>query len=306
MRPPTNPELAPDNSSRVRLQLLVSHEHLLYRLAEAIDWARFEAELGSLYAEDVGRPGLPTRLMVGLHYLKYLFDESDESVVEKYVENPYWQFFCGRTYFEHELPCHPTSLVRWRWRLGAAGVEKLLTETLSTAKREQALRESEIRRVNVDTTVQEKAIAFPTDARLYHKARCALVRAARAAFINLRQSYARLGQQCAGAARALRPGPTDEAGTARNQAFTPVSGARHPRHPAQVSAARTRAQGAAGAERAHPPSAAARLAEALQRACARGRVHRQGQGAPAVRVRLQGGSSHHVKEQLGGRRRGRA
>ncbi len=195
MRPPTNPELAPDNSSRVRLQLLVSHEHLLYRLAEAIDWARFEAELGSLYAEDVGRPGLPTRLMVGLHYLKYLFDESDESVVEKYVENPYWQFFCGRTYFEHELPCHPTSLVRWRWRLGAAGVEKLLTETLSTAKREQALRESEIRRVNVDTTVQEKAIAFPTDARLYHKARCALVRAARAAFINLRQSYARLGQR---------------------------------------------------------------------------------------------------------------
>jgi transposase, IS5 family len=58
--------------------------------------------------------------MVGLHYLKCLFDESDESVVEKYVENPYWQFFCGRIYFEHELPCHPTSLVKWR-RLGAAG-----------------------------------------------------------------------------------------------------------------------------------------------------------------------------------------
>ena len=76
MRPPTNPELAPDDASRVRLALLVSHEHPLYRLAEAIDWARFEAELGPLYAEDVGRPGLPTRLMVGLHYLKYLFDES--------------------------------------------------------------------------------------------------------------------------------------------------------------------------------------------------------------------------------------
>lgn len=195
MRPPTNLEPASDDAARVRLALLVSHEHPLYRLAEAIDWSRFESELGPLYAEAVGRPGLPTRLMVGLHYLKYLFDESDESVVEKWVENPYWQLFCGRTYFEHELPCHPTSLVKWRRRLGAAGVEKLLTETLSTAKREQALGESEMKRVNVDTTVQEKAIAFPTDARLYHKARPALVRAARAASIPLRQTYVRLGKQ---------------------------------------------------------------------------------------------------------------
>lgn len=195
MRPPTDLEPAPDDASKVRLALIVSHEHPLYRLAEAIDWTRFEAELGPLYAEAVGRPGLPTRLMVGLHYLKYLFDESDESVVEKWVENPYWQFFCGRTYFEHELPCHPTSLVKWRHRLGAAGVEKLLTETLSTAKREQALGGSEVKRVNVDTTVQEKAIAFPTDARLYHKARRALVRAAQAADIPLRQTYVRLGKQ---------------------------------------------------------------------------------------------------------------
>jgi IS5 family transposase len=195
MRPPTDLEPAPHDSSRVLLALLVSHEHPLYRLAEAIDWESFEAELGPLYAEAVGRPGLPTRLMVGLHYLKYLFDESDESVVEKWVENPYWQFFCGRTYFEHELPCHPTSLVKWRHRLGAAGAEKLLTETLSTAKRERALGESEIKRVNVDTTVQEKAVAFPTDARLYHKARRALVRAARVAGIALRQTYVRLGRQ---------------------------------------------------------------------------------------------------------------
>jgi IS5 family transposase len=195
MRPPTSPELTPNDPSRVRLALIVSHEHPLYQLAEAIDWARFEAELGACYAETVGRPGLPTRLIVGLHYLKYLFDESDESVVEKYVENPYWQFFCGRTYFEHELPCHPTSLVKWRGRIGAAGMEKLLTETLSTAKREQALRDSEIKRVHVDTTVQEKAIAFPTDARLYHKARRSLVRAAQAALIDLRQTYVRLGKQ---------------------------------------------------------------------------------------------------------------
>jgi len=195
MRPPTTPEPAPNDAARVRLALLVSHEHPLYRLAEAIDWTRFESEFGPLYAEATGRPGLPTRLLVGLHYLKYLFDESDESVVEKFVENPYWQFFCGCTYFEHELPCHPTSLVKWRRRIGASGMEKLLTETLSTAKRERALKESEIRRVHVDTTVQEKAAAFPTDARLYHKARRALVRAAHDAGINLRQTYVRLGKQ---------------------------------------------------------------------------------------------------------------
>jgi IS5 family transposase len=195
MRPPKNTEPASDEAARVRLALIVSPEHPLSRLANAINWTRFEEEFGSLYAEAVGRPGLPTRLMVGLHYLKYLFDESDEMVVEKFVENPYWQFFCGCVYFEHELPCHPTSLVKWRRRIGTTGLEKLLTETLSTAKREQALRESEIKRVNVDTTVQEKAIAFPTDARLYHKARRALVRAANKAGISLRQTYVRLGKQ---------------------------------------------------------------------------------------------------------------
>lgn len=195
MRPPTITEQAAAGTARVPLAALLSHEHPLFQLAQAIDWTGFKTEFGALYAEGVGRPGLPTRLLVGLHYLKYLFDESDESVVEKFIENPYWQFFCGCEYFEHELPCHPTSLVKWRQRLGATGMEKLLTETLSTAKRERALKESEIKRVHVDTTVQEKAIAFPTDARLYHKARRALVRTARRAGIDLRQTYARLGKQ---------------------------------------------------------------------------------------------------------------
>src|SRR5437660_3976030 len=248
MRPPTNPEPALNDASKVRLQMIVSHEHPLYLLAAAHDWTRIQSELSPLYAEAFGRPGLPTRLMVGLHYLNYLFDESDESVVGKWVENPYWQFFCGRTYFEHELPCHPTSLVKWRHRLGAAGVEKLLTETLSTAKREQALRDSEIKRVNVDTTVQEKAIAFPTDARLYHKTRRALVRAARAADIPLRQTYVRLGQQALARQGRYCAGAADEAGAARDQAFTALSRAGHPRHPAQVPEACARAQVTAGAQ----------------------------------------------------------
>jgi IS5 family transposase len=167
----------------------------LYVLAEAIDWEFFEREFGELYVEQRGRPGLPMRLLVGLHYLKHLYDVSDERVVAGFVENPYWQYFCGEEFFEHELPCNPTSLVKWRQRIGPGGMEQLLAETLAAAQRQEVLKPSEIRRVNVDTTVQEKAIAFPTDARLYHKARCVLVREARRAGIALRQSYKRVGKR---------------------------------------------------------------------------------------------------------------
>ena len=178
-----------------RLSTLLDQSHPLYALAEAIDWEFFEREFGSLYVERKGRPGLPMRLLVGLHYLKHLYDVSDERVVAGFVENPYWQYFCGEEFFVHELPCDPTSLVKWRKRIGPGGMEKLLQETIAAAQRRQALKASEIRRVNVDTTVQEKAIAFPTDARLYHKARCVLVREAQRAGIDLRQSYKRVGKR---------------------------------------------------------------------------------------------------------------
>jgi hypothetical protein len=113
-------------------------------------------------------------LLVGLHYLKHAYNESDESVVEKRVEPPYWQYFYGYEYFQHKLPCHPTSSVKWRQRIKAKGVEKMLQEILSTAIRSEGLDTKYLLRVNVDTTVQEKAIAFPTDARLYEKA-CSVV-----------------------------------------------------------------------------------------------------------------------------------
>ena len=161
-----------------RLSTLLDQSHPLYVLAEAIKWEFFEQEFGALYVEQRGRPGLPMRLLVGLHYLKHLYDVSDERVVAGFVENPYWQYFCGEEFFVHELPCNPTSLVKWRQRIGPGGMEKLLQETIAAAQRQQALKPAELRRVNVDTTAQEKAIAFPTDARLYHKARCVLVREA--------------------------------------------------------------------------------------------------------------------------------
>lgn len=166
----------------------------LLKLAQALDWSYFEREFNKLSTTEAGRPLLPTRLLVGLHYLKALYDESDESVVGKWIENPYWQFFCGEQYFQHELPCHPTPLVKWRQRIGADGVEKLLKQVLQTAQQQPALKPADIKRVIVDTTVQEKAIAFPTHARLYDKARRALVQEARQQPFKLRQSYVRLGK----------------------------------------------------------------------------------------------------------------
>lgn len=180
---------------RSRLEQILNRKHPLYVLAGQIDWSYFEQEFGSLYVPNVGRPGLPIRLMVGLHYLKHAFNESDESVVERFLENPYWQYFCGGEYFEHELPLDPTSLVKWRQRVGEHGMEKLLRESIETAKRGKLLNRTHLRRVNVDTTVQEKAIAFPTDARLYHKMRKTLVSKAKERGIALRQSYERVGKR---------------------------------------------------------------------------------------------------------------
>ncbi|WP_349632327.1 IS5 family transposase [Desulfuromonas sp. CSMB_57] len=179
---------------RSRLDQILDRRHPLYLLANQIEWSVFDKKFGSLYAEK-GRPAKSTRLLVGLHYLKHAFDESDESVVARLLENPYWQYFCGFEYFIHRLPLDPSSMTRWRKRIGPKEMELLLSETLETAKRGGNLTEQHMERVNVDTTVQEKAIAYPTDGRLYHKARVLLVRAAKKRGIALRQSYLRLGKQ---------------------------------------------------------------------------------------------------------------
>jgi IS5 family transposase len=193
----------------VLLKDLLNSAHPLYRLAGVVNWGQFEQQFGKFYAE-MGRPALATRLVVGLHYLKYLYNVSDEVAVASWVENPYWQYFCGAEYFVHDFPCDPTSLVKWRQRVGVEGSEQMLKESLAAAQREAVLSPTEVKRVNVDTTVQEKAVAFPTDARLYHKARQALVRIAQRWNLKLRQSYVRLGKRALvrqgryGAARQLK------------------------------------------------------------------------------------------------------
>lgn len=190
---PRKPESSPhEDLFRTKLEQLINQRHELCRLAQVIDWPSCEQRFGALYADE-GRPGLPIRLLVGLEYLKHAFNESDESVVAHWVENPYWQYFCGEEYFSHRLPINPSQLTRFRQRIGASGCEWLLSLTVQAGVTTHTVKRASLRVVNVDTTVQEKAIAFPTDARLYHKARKTLVRHAMQLNIALRQSYARVG-----------------------------------------------------------------------------------------------------------------
>ena len=181
--------------SQVKLIELLDHSHNLYRLANIINWTYLEQNIGKTYAEGPGRPETSVRLIVGLHYLKYLENKSDEEIVKGFVQNPYWQYFCGCEYFEHTIPIHPTTLVKWRKKIGLPKLEKLLEETINVAKRERFIDDFELKRVNVDTTVQEKAVTFPTDAKLCHKMRRILVRAAKSRAIILRQTYERVGQK---------------------------------------------------------------------------------------------------------------
>jgi len=192
MKPQMPPDLPTDDLFRNRLDNLIDRRHELVRLAQLIDWQHFDSEWGAAFCEH-GRPAIATRLIAGLHYLKHMYGLSDEQVVQRWSENPYWQYFCGETYFQHELPLNPSSLTRWRQRLGDAGMESLLGATIDAAIESKAVKSRDLKRVTVDTTVQEKAIAFPTDSKLYNRARERLVRLARAHGVPLRQSYVRVG-----------------------------------------------------------------------------------------------------------------
>jgi transposase, IS5 family len=195
MRPSKPAPKEPDDLFRARLSQQLDRRHPLVRLAGLLDWGVFEDRFGLLYHPHVGRPGVPIRLMVGLSYLQHTFRLSDEEVVARWVENPYWQYLCGFDYLQLELPIHPSSLVRWRRRIGQDGIELLLQETIAAARRSEAVKPHSLERVSVDTTVQPKAIAHPLDSRLYHRGREILVRLAQRYGVPLRQSYARLGRK---------------------------------------------------------------------------------------------------------------
>ena len=192
---PKQPEAEPqDDLFRARLENLVDPRHALARLAGLIDWGRFEAAFGVLYT-DGGRPGLPTRLMVGLHLVKHMDGLSDEAVCARYLDSPYAQLFCGETFFQHALPLDRSSMTRWRRRIGPERLELLLAESLAAAQRGGAVEERHLRRVTIDTTVQPKAVTHPTDSKLLQRGIEILARLARRNGVRLRQSFSRVAKK---------------------------------------------------------------------------------------------------------------
>lgn len=209
-----------DDFFRSRLDQMIDLRHPLSVLAHRMPWQEIEASLAQRWARQVkagkkiedldlfgpvcavaagtisnaGRPRLPTRLMVSLLYLKQAFNQSDEDTIERWSETPTWQYFCGNEYFEHRWPCDPTQLGRFRKLLGEEGVEELLERTMEVAVNLKLIAKSELTRVIVDSTVQEKAITHPTDSKLLETARSKVVEQAKAHGIELKQTYAKEGK----------------------------------------------------------------------------------------------------------------
>ena len=182
---------------RPRLDEQLNMKHPLVRLATLINWAEIERTFATSFTSGRGRPALPPRLIAGLLYLQHTFDASDEAVVNTWVENPYWQFFCGETYLQTEPPIDPSSLTRWRKRIGEEGVETLLALSIDAARGAKVIKKTSCEQVIVDTTVMPKAIAHPTDSRLLEKSRQHLVKAAKAHGLRLRQNYNRCAPRLA-------------------------------------------------------------------------------------------------------------
>jgi IS5 family transposase len=296
MKPRERRETGAQDMFRSRLDQIINLKHELVKLANAISWAAIETACGAVYSDGPGMPPLPTRLMAGLAILKHTFDLSDEELCARWVENPYFQYFCGEEFFVHELPFDRSSLTRWRQRMGEERIATLLQESLSVAVRSGAMAPGDTRRIIVDTTVQPKNVMFPTDAKLLNRARERLVSLARKTGLDLRQSYARVGKfalirhqryahakQFKRARKALCTLKTYLGRTIRDIARQIVGEHdlqdifRRPLHLASRVLDQRQNQ---------------RGRKSLQPARPRGRVHRQGQGACALRVRCQGLDRH--------------
>ena len=183
---------------RQRLDELVNPRHPLAQLAQHIDWSAFERQWAGLFPSSRGRPATAPRLVAGLLYLQHTFALSDEDVVWGWVENPYWQLFCGEIWFQHNPPIDPSSLTRWRQRIGKEGIEWLLAQTIRAAASAKVIKRQSLNKVIVDSTVQEKAIAYPTDSKLLNRGREQLVKLVAEAGMTLRQNYNRVAPKLAG------------------------------------------------------------------------------------------------------------
>lgn len=188
------------------LETMLDPKHPLFKLANLVDWAMFESTFAPLYCQDNGRPAKPIRLMVGLLVLKHLRNVSDETVVEQFCENAYYQYFCGMDSFSVKKPCVPTELVEFRHRIGESGVELILKESirinleLEDRKKEEYKKNDKDKRGRkpdneqtafIDSTVQEKNVTFPTDSKLLNKIINLCHKIVADENLKIRQSYVR-------------------------------------------------------------------------------------------------------------------
>jgi IS5 family transposase len=287
--PPKKPAPRSDELFRSQLDNMIDMEHALVKLAGLIDWSRFDEAYGRFYHEK-GRPGLSTRLMAGLHLLKHMEGLSDEAVCARWVENPYYQYFCGEQYFRHKLPLDRSSMTRWRGGSGLTSLNCCWPRRCAWRWSTRAVTPQACERVTVDTTVQTKAVAHPTDSHLLMRGIEWLNRLARKHGLKLRQSFLRLGRQ------------------ARRDVSRLIHGRGHKQAMRWVRKLRTWlgrldrdiGRKIAGNEELEAAFAVARERvakiltqkagqhrQALRAACARGGMHRQGQGEHQIRVRRQ-------------------
>ena len=195
MRPKQPVTPRSDDLFRARLDQIIDKKHALVVLADKIDWAWIDDELAECFS-DQGRPAEPVRFMVGMFLLKHTYTLSDEQVWERWVHDPYFQYFTGETFFQHALPHERSGMSHWRKRIGGK-LDILLQESLRVAVDTGAMKVRDLGRVTVDTTVQPKNVAFPTDAGLLLKAIQNLGELAKAHDVPLRQSYARVAKRAA-------------------------------------------------------------------------------------------------------------
>ena len=194
MKPREQRETGQEDLFRSRLDQIIDLKHPLVKLRRQMDWPFLEKAYGAVYTDVAGRPPLPTQLMAGLEILKYAYNLSDERLCEAWLENPYFQYFCGEEFFQHTLPFDRSSMTRWRQRMGEEKLKALLQESLAVAVKTEALKPAQLTEVVVDTTVQPKNVMFPTDAKLINRARERLVRLAKKHGVALRQTYSRVGK----------------------------------------------------------------------------------------------------------------
>jgi len=189
---PTKIDNRQEDIFRGRLSNELNPKHEMMILSRLIPWDSLESEFSDLYQSSSnvgGQPPKPIRLMIGILLLQHLHSLSDEQVVRTWVENPYWQFFCGYDFLQRNFPIDPSSLTRFRNRIGASRMEKILSLTVSVAVESKAVKVNDLKKVIVDTTVMPKNIEFPTDSKLLGKARERLVKLAAKNGIALRQNY---------------------------------------------------------------------------------------------------------------------